>query len=163
MGSTPKTNSGRLKLLVEIIAIAEKVSRYLPIIVFVYTGLTLIFAIINILESNIILGIILCFFAGFGLYLTIRIVLTRRRWRRDSRTYAGTPQKWDQFDTFLSFFNTCYSSSNYCNNSRNINGSLSDHECHGGKRWNQPRRNHYYLHTMETAIQRPALVAPEWY
>ena len=93
MGSTPKTNSGRLKLLVEIIAITEKVSRYLPIIVFAYTGLTLILAIINILGYNIILGIILCFFAGFGLYLTIRIVLTRRRWRQDSRTYAATSQK----------------------------------------------------------------------
>jgi hypothetical protein len=92
MGSTPKTNSGRLKLLVEIIAITEKVSRYLPIIVFAYTGLTLILAIINILGYNIILGIILCFFAGFGLYLTIRIVLIRRRWRQDSRIYA-TPQK----------------------------------------------------------------------
>jgi hypothetical protein len=93
MGSTPKTNSGRLKLLVEIIAITEKVSRYLPIIVFAYTGLTLIFAIINILGYNIVLGIILFFFAGFGLYLTVRIVLTRRRWRQDSQTYAITSQK----------------------------------------------------------------------
>ena len=93
MGSTPETNSGRLKRLVEIIAITEKVSRYLPIIVFVYTGLTLIFAVISILERNIISGIILCFFAGFGLYLTIRIVLIRRRWRRDSQTYTTTSQK----------------------------------------------------------------------
>jgi hypothetical protein len=93
MGSTPKTNSGRLKLLVEIIAITEKVSRYLPIIVFAYTGMTLIFAIISILGYNIILGIILCFFAGFGLHLTIRIVLIRRRWKQDSQTYATTSQK----------------------------------------------------------------------
>lgn len=79
--------------MVEIIEIAEKVSRYLPIIVFAYTGLTLIFAIINILEYNIILGVVLCFFAGFGLHLTIRIVLTRRKWRQDSRTNASTSQK----------------------------------------------------------------------
>lgn len=90
MGSAPKPESGRLKQLVKIIAIAEKVSRYLPIIVFAYTGLTIIFAVINILEHNIISGIILCFFAGFGLHLTIRIILIRRRWRRDSQAYTKT-------------------------------------------------------------------------
>lgn len=81
-----KTNSDRLKLIVEIIEITKKVSKYLPIIVFVYAGLTLVFAVINLLERNILLGIILCFFAGFGLHLTIRIVLTRRRWKHDSQT-----------------------------------------------------------------------------
>jgi hypothetical protein len=79
-----KTNSDRLKLTVEIIEIAKKVSRYLPIIVFAYAGLTLVFAIMNILGRNIILGIILCLLAGFGLQLTIKIVLMRIRWKRES-------------------------------------------------------------------------------
>ncbi|NAL77936.1 hypothetical protein [Nitrososphaera sp. AFS] len=79
-----KTNSDRLKLTVEIIEVAKKVSRYLPIIVFAYAGLTLVFAIMNILERNIILGIILCLLAGFGLQLTIKIVLMRIRWKRES-------------------------------------------------------------------------------
>jgi Na+/H+ antiporter NhaA len=79
-----KTNSDRLKLTVEIIEVAKKVSRYLPIIVFAYAGLTLVFAIMNILERNIILGIILCLLAGFGLQLTIKIVLMRIRCKRES-------------------------------------------------------------------------------
>jgi Na+/H+ antiporter NhaA len=82
--SVLKTNSDRLKLTVEIIEVAKKVSRYLPIIVFAYAGLTLVFAIMNILERNIILGIILCLLAGFGLQLTIKIVLMRIRWKRES-------------------------------------------------------------------------------
>jgi hypothetical protein len=82
--SVLKTNSDRLKLTVEIIEAAKKVSRYLPIIVFTYTGLTLVFAIMNIFERNIILGIILCLLAGFGLQLTIKIVLMRIRWKRES-------------------------------------------------------------------------------
>jgi hypothetical protein len=82
--SVLKTNSDRLKLTVEIIEIAKKVSRYLPIIVFAYAGLTLVFAIMNILGRNIILGIILCLLAGFGLQLTIKIVLMRIRWKRES-------------------------------------------------------------------------------
>lgn len=85
MVSVLKTNSDRLKLIVEIIEITKKVSRYLPIIIFVYAGLTLVFAIINILERNIISGIILCLLAGFGLQLTIKIVLVRMRWNRDLR------------------------------------------------------------------------------
>jgi hypothetical protein len=82
--SVLKTNSDRLKLTVEIIEAAKKVSRYLPIIVFTYAGLTLVFAIMNIFERNIILGIILCLLAGFGLQLTIKIVLMRIRWKRES-------------------------------------------------------------------------------
>jgi hypothetical protein len=82
--SVLKTNSDRLKLTVEIIEIAKKVSRYLPIIVFAYAGLTLVFAIMNILGRNIILGIILCLLAGFGLQLTIKIVLMRIKWKRES-------------------------------------------------------------------------------
>ena len=72
------TNADRIKLIVEIIEIAEKVSKYLPIVVFSYTGLTLVFAVINILEHNIA-GIILCVFAAFGIYLALRILLTRRK------------------------------------------------------------------------------------
>jgi Na+/H+ antiporter NhaA len=76
------TTADRIKLIVEIIEIAEKVSRYLPIVVFSYAGLTLVFAVINFVEYNITLGIVLCLFAGFGIYLTIRICLTRKRRRR---------------------------------------------------------------------------------
>jgi hypothetical protein len=38
----------RMKLIVEIIQIAEKVSKFLPIIVFSYAGLTLVFAVIDL-------------------------------------------------------------------------------------------------------------------
>jgi Flp pilus assembly protein TadB len=73
------TNADRIKLIVEIIEIAEKVSKYLPIVVFSYAGLTLVFAVINLLEHNIASGIILCVFAAFGIYLALRILLTRRK------------------------------------------------------------------------------------
>ena len=73
------TTADRIKLFIEIIEIAEKVSRYLPIVVFSYAGLTLVFAVINFVEYNITLGIVLCLFAGFGIYLVIRIFLTRKR------------------------------------------------------------------------------------
>ena len=52
------TNADRIKLIVEIIEITEKVSKYLPIVVFSYAGLTLVFAVINLLEHNIASGII---------------------------------------------------------------------------------------------------------
>lgn len=77
-----KTTPDRMKLIVEIIEIAEKVSKFLPIIVFSYAGLTLVFAAINFVEDNIVIGIVLCILAGFGVYLTIRICQTRRRWKR---------------------------------------------------------------------------------
>ncbi len=80
------TTAGRIKLIVEIIEIAEKVSRYLPIVVFSYAGLTLVFAVINFVEYNIALGIVLCLFAGFGIYLAIRIYLARKRRRRKYHT-----------------------------------------------------------------------------
>ena len=73
------TTADRIKLIVEIIEIAEKISRYLPIAVFLYAGLTLVFAVINFVEYNITLGIVLYLFAGFGIYLAIRIYLTRKR------------------------------------------------------------------------------------
>ena len=76
------TTADRIKLIVEIIEIAGKVSRYLPIVVFSYAGLTLVFAVINFAEYNITLGIVLCLFSGFGVYLAIRIYLTRKRRRR---------------------------------------------------------------------------------
>jgi len=79
----PVTTADRIKLLTELIGITEKVSKYLPIIVFSYTGLTLVFAFKNMVEHNIVAGLILCVFAAFGMYLVIRIFLTRRRWRRE--------------------------------------------------------------------------------
>jgi hypothetical protein len=69
----------RMKLIVEIIQIAEKVSKFLPIIVFSYAGLTLVFAVIDLVEHNIVIGIVLCVLARFGIYLAIRISQTRRR------------------------------------------------------------------------------------
>ena len=82
------TNADRIKLIVETIEIAEKVSKYLPIVVFSYAGLTLVFAVINILEHNITSGIILCVLASFGIYLALRIVLTRLK--RHPRIQANT-------------------------------------------------------------------------
>lgn len=79
----PVTTADRIKLIAEVIEIIEKVSRYLPIIVFAYTGLTLVFAFKNLVEHNIVTGLVLCVFASFGVYLVIRISLTRRRWRRE--------------------------------------------------------------------------------
>ena len=73
------TTADRIKLFIEIIEIGEKVSRYLPIVVFSYAGLTLVFAVINFVEYNITLGIVLYLFAEFGIYLAIRIFLTRKR------------------------------------------------------------------------------------
>jgi len=59
----------------------SKVSKYLPILVF-----TLVFAVINILERNIASGIILCVFAGFGIYLALRL-LTRRQ-KKHPKTHS---------------------------------------------------------------------------
>jgi hypothetical protein len=43
-----ETNADRIKLIVEIIEVTKKVSRYLPIIVFSYASLTVVFAVMNI-------------------------------------------------------------------------------------------------------------------
>jgi hypothetical protein len=45
-----------VKLIVEFIEIAVKVIRFLPIIVFSYAGLTLVFAVINLVEHNTVTG-----------------------------------------------------------------------------------------------------------
>jgi hypothetical protein len=74
-----KTNADRIKLIIEIIEITRKVTRYIPIIVFSYASLTFVFAVINLLEYNMAVGTVLCVFAGFGIYLAIRILLTRRK------------------------------------------------------------------------------------
>jgi len=79
-----------MKLVVEVIEIAEKVSKFLPIIVFSYAGLTLVFAVIDLVEHNIVTGIVLCVFAGFGIYLAIKISQTRRKWKRKYQTYINT-------------------------------------------------------------------------
>jgi hypothetical protein len=76
-----KTNVDRTKLIVEIIEMTKKVSGYLSIIVFSYASLTFVFAVTNIIEHNIASGIVLCVFAGFGIYLSLRIFLKRRRIR----------------------------------------------------------------------------------
>jgi hypothetical protein len=85
-----KTTADRIKLIVKIIEIVEKASKFLPIIVFSYAGLTLVFAAINFVEDNIVIGIVLCVLAGFGVYLTIRICQTRRRWKRKYQRYRNT-------------------------------------------------------------------------
>jgi hypothetical protein len=78
--------SDRMKLVVEIMRIVEKVSKFLPIIVFAYAGLTIYFAVVNLVEDNIATGIVLCVFAAFGIYLAIRIFHTRRKWKRELKT-----------------------------------------------------------------------------
>jgi hypothetical protein len=40
------STADRVKLTVQLIEIAEKVTKYLPIIVFSYAGMTLVFAVI---------------------------------------------------------------------------------------------------------------------
>jgi ABC-type uncharacterized transport system permease subunit len=82
-----------MKLIVEIIGLVEKVSKFLPIIVFAYAGLTLVFAVVNLAEDNIATGIVLCIFAAFGMYLAIRIFLTRRKWKREWKAPRNTQLK----------------------------------------------------------------------
>lgn len=72
----------RVKEIEQVIEIAEKVAKYLPIIVFSYSSLTVIFAIIFLLEYNLVAATVLCVLAGFGIYLVIRISLVRIRWKR---------------------------------------------------------------------------------
>jgi hypothetical protein len=48
-------NTDRIKLIVEIIEITRKFTRYLPIIA--YASVIFVFAVINILEYNLALGI----------------------------------------------------------------------------------------------------------
>jgi uncharacterized membrane protein YqjE len=76
------STADRMKLTVQLIEIAEKVTRYLPIIVFSYAGLTLVFAVIYLLEYNVVAATILWILTGFGIYLAIRISLVRVRWKR---------------------------------------------------------------------------------
>ena len=72
------TNAVPMKLIVEIIEIAEKISKFLPIIIFSSAALTLVFAVIDLVENNIVIGIVLCVLAGFARYLAIKISQTRR-------------------------------------------------------------------------------------
>ena len=76
------STADRVKLTVQLIEIAEKVTKYLPIIVFSYAGLTLVFAVIYLLEYNVVAATILWILTGFGIYLAIRISLVRVRWKR---------------------------------------------------------------------------------
>ena len=48
------STADRVKLIVRVIEIAEKVTKYLPIIVFSYAGLTIVFAVIYLLEHNVV-------------------------------------------------------------------------------------------------------------
>jgi amino acid permease len=77
------STADRLKRTVQLIEIAEKVSKYLPVIVFSYAGLTLVFAVIYLLEHNVVAATILWILTGFGIYLAIRISLVRVRWKRN--------------------------------------------------------------------------------
>lgn len=80
------STADRVKLIVRVIEIAEKVTKYLPIIVFSYAGLTIVFAVIYLLEHNVVSATILCILAGFGIYLAIRISLVRVKWKRSWQT-----------------------------------------------------------------------------
>jgi hypothetical protein len=85
-----KSTSDRVKVIVHVIEIAEKVTKYLPIIVFSYAGLTTVFAVVCLVENYIVAGIVLCIFAGFGIYLAIRLSLVRIRWKRSWQTQKNT-------------------------------------------------------------------------
>ncbi|MFZ0511282.1 MAG: hypothetical protein WAM14_06725 [Candidatus Nitrosopolaris sp.] len=76
------TTADRIKLIIGILQTAKKVSKFLPIIVFSYSGLTLFFAVIDFFEHNIAAGVVLSIFAIFGIFLAIRIFQTRRRGRK---------------------------------------------------------------------------------
>jgi hypothetical protein len=81
-----KSTSDRVKEIVQVIEIAEKLTKYLPIIVFSYAVLTTIFVVVCLIENYIVAGIVLCIFAGFGIYLAIRLSLVRIRWKRSWQT-----------------------------------------------------------------------------
>jgi len=84
------TTTDRIKLAIGTLQTAKKVSKFLPIIVFSYSGLTLFFAVLDFFEHNIVAGIILSILAGLGIYLTIRIFQTRRRARNQKYESLGT-------------------------------------------------------------------------
>lgn len=88
------TSADRIKLIIGILQTAKKVSKFLPIIVFSYSGLTLFFAVIDFFEHNIVAGMILSIFAAFGIFLAMRIFQTRRRGRnRKYEKYRNTGTK----------------------------------------------------------------------
>ncbi len=76
------TSADQIRLMVEILRTAERISKYLPIIVFAYSALTLFFAVIDFLQRNIAAGAVLSIFAALGIILAIRIFKTRRRGRK---------------------------------------------------------------------------------
>lgn len=76
------STADRIKLIISIVETTKKISKFLPIVVFSYSGLTLFFAIMNFFEGDIIVGGVLSIFAILGLYLTVRIIRTRRRGRK---------------------------------------------------------------------------------
>jgi len=76
------STADRIKLIVKAIELAEKVTKYLPIIIFSYAGLTLAFAVVYLFQHNVIASGILCILAGFGIYLAIRTCMVRVKWKR---------------------------------------------------------------------------------
>lgn len=76
------STADRIKLIVKAIEIAKKVTKYLPIIIFLYAGLTIALAVVYLFQHNVIAFGILCVFAGFGIYLAIRICIVRVKWKR---------------------------------------------------------------------------------
>jgi hypothetical protein len=84
------TTTDRIKLVIGTLQTAKEVSKFLPIIVFSYSGLTLFFAVLDFFEHNIVAGIILSILAGLGIFLAIRIFQTRRRGRNRKYANLGT-------------------------------------------------------------------------
>ena len=76
------TTADRIRLIIGILQTAKKVSKFLPIIVFSYSGLTLFFAVTDFFEYNLAAGVVLSIFATFGIFLAMRIFQTRRRGRK---------------------------------------------------------------------------------
>ena len=76
------TNADRIRLIIGILQTAKRVSKFLPIIVFSYSGLTLFFAAIDFFEHNLAVGVVLSIFATFGIFLAMQIFQTRTRGRK---------------------------------------------------------------------------------
>jgi hypothetical protein len=76
------STADRIKLIVKAINIAEKITKYLPIIIFSYSSLSIAFAVIYLFQHNLIASGVLCILAAFGIYLTIRICIVRVKWKR---------------------------------------------------------------------------------
>ena len=80
------SSKDRIKSLIKTIEIMEIVAKVLPIVISFFTALTLIFAIVNFIEGNIVIGILLLIVVSFGLFLLARLYQTHNRSRESKYT-----------------------------------------------------------------------------